>query len=228
MPHCDKIHRMKEMVIGFLKKRKKRILILIYFFIYLIFFYIVEHVFTDRHYFALDTPLDHAIPFIPQFVLAYYFWFVYHVWGMLPAFIHDDETGYYRIALALFSGMTVFIVVSFIFPNTQNLRPAHLGNDIFSKMIAAIYSADTPTNIMPSIHVYNSLVINTGIWRSPESKKHHILKYLSLFACTMIILSTLFIKQHTIADIIGAFVMYLIFRQIFFKKIKVPSILQER
>lgn len=218
---------MRTLIIAFLSKRKKRLLILLYFIIYIICFYLVEHVFTDRHYIVLDTPIDHAIPFIPQFVLAYYFWFAYHVWGLLPAFLHEDSTEYYQITLALFSGMSVFIIVSFIFPNMQTLRPSHLGNDIFSRMIAAIYAGDTPTNIIPSIHVYNSLVINTGIWRSSEAKKHHALRGLSLFCCIMIILSTLFIKQHTIIDIIAAFAMYLIFRQIFFKNFKVPKILNE-
>lgn len=216
---------MRTSVKSFLSKRKKRLLILLYFIIYLLFFYIVEHVCTDRHYFVLDAPIDHRIPFIPQFVIAYYFWFVYHVWGLLPAFIHEDQNEYYRIAFALFSGMTVFIIVSFIFPNMQTLRPTHLGNDIFSKMIAAIYASDTPTNIMPSIHVYNSLVLNTGIWRSPEAGKHHALRGLSLFCCIMIILSTVFIKQHTIADIIGAFVMYLVFYRFFFtRRFRLPAL----
>lgn len=215
------------MVKKFLLKRRKRIIILIYFFIYLFFFYLVEHVFVNRTYFALDTPLDHSIPFIPQFVIAYYFWFIYHVWGMLPAFIDSSETEYYRIALALFSGMTVFIIVSFIFPNTQELRPTHLGNDIFSKMIANIYTHDTPTNIMPSIHVYNALIINHAICRRSRAHKRPVLAGISVFCCVMIILSTIFIKQHTIFDILGAALMYMIFREIFFKRFTLPAFLKD-
>lgn len=220
------IYFMNEMAKQFLLKRRKRIIILIYFFIYLFFFYLIEHVIIQPHYHMLDTPLDHMIPFIPPFVLAYYFWFGYHVWGMLPAFIDSDESEYYRIALSLFSGMTVFIIVSIIFPNGQALRPAHLGRDIFSRMVGAVYASDTPTNIMPSIHVYNALMVNTAICR--RSKSHHpALSVLSVFCCVMIILSTLFIKQHTIADIIGSFIMYIIFYYIYYRRFHVPSFLKD-
>lgn len=224
---CGTIMLMKEMARHFLLKRKKRILILIYFFVYLLFFYLIEHVIIPPHYHILDTAADHRIPFIPQFVIAYYFWFVYHIWGLLPAFIDSREDEYYRIALALFSGMTVFIIVSVIFPNEQTLRPTHLGNDIFSKMVAAIYASDTPTNIMPSIHVYNALIINTGICRRARSHRKPAMAAVSVFCCVMIILSTLFIKQHTIADIIGAAVMYMIFGYIYFRRFRVPSFLKD-
>ncbi|MDD6551151.1 MAG: hypothetical protein PUF16_05160 [Lachnospiraceae bacterium] len=218
---------MGNLVKDFLLKRKKRILILLYFIVFTVFFYLIEHVWIAGHYHVLDTPLDHAIPFIPAFVLPYYFWFAYHVWALLPLFIDDDPGEYYRTAFALFSGMTVFIIVSIIFPNTQTLRPAHLGKDIFSKMIGAIYSADTPTNIMPSIHVYNALIANTAICR--RAKKYHRAweSALSVFCCVMIILATLFIKQHTLYDLLGAAPMYIVFYYLFFKKFRLPGFLKE-
>ena len=103
------IEPMGKIAKNFLYKRKKRILILLYFAIYLFFFYLIEHVWTNRHYHVLDLPFDHMIPFIPVFVLPYYLWFVYHVWALLPPFIDDEPDDYYRTAFALFSGMTVFM-----------------------------------------------------------------------------------------------------------------------
>ena len=212
---------------NFLNKRKKRILVLLYFVVYLIFFYLIEHVWTDRSYHILDLPFDHMIPFLPVFVIPYYLWFVYHVWALLPPFLDDEPEEYYRTAFALFSGMTVFIVVSIIFPNEQALRPATLGNYIFSKMVGAIYAADTPTNIMPSIHVYNALIANTAICRRSERKGRTWEAVLSCVVCTLIILATVFIKQHTIADLIGAAVMYAVFYFVFFKKFRLPAWLCE-
>jgi len=198
-----------------------------YWFVYLIFFYLIENVWVARHYVTLDSPIDHAIPFIPAFVLAYDFWFVYHVWALLPPFIDEDPEEYYRASLALYSGMTVFIIVSILFPNQQALRPAHLGNDIFSMLVGSIYAADTPTNIMPSIHVYNALVANTAICRRAKVRHKPLEAVLSIFACVMITLATVFIKQHTIKDLIGAGVMYLVFYFLFFKKFKIPDFLKD-
>lgn len=218
---------MGKSVQEFLLKRKKRILLLLYIFIYLVFFHLIEHVWIAGHYHVLDTPLDHALPFIPVFVVPYYFWFAYHVWAMLPPFIDDDPCEYYRTALALFSGMTVFIIVSIIFPNMQTLRPSHLGNDIFSKMIGAIYAADTPTNIMPSIHVYNALVANTAIHRRAKRFHRRWESVLSVLCCVMIILATVFIKQHTLYDLLGAAAMYVVFYIVCFKKFRLPKFLAE-
>ena len=222
------IEPMGKIAKNFLYKRKKRILILLYFAIYLIFFYLIEHVWTNRHYHVLDLPFDHMIPFIPVFVLPYYLWFVYHVWALLPPFIDDEPDDYYRTAFALFSGMTVFIVVSIIFPSEQALRPTSLGTDIFSKMVGAIYAADTPTNIMPSIHVYNALIANTAICRRSERMGRTWESALSSILCTLIILATVFIKQHTIVDLIGAAVMYGVFYVVFFKKFRLPAWLKEK
>lgn len=207
----------------FLYKKRKRIAVLSYFIIYLVCFYIIEHVLVNRHFFILDTPFDHMIPFIPQFVIAYYLWFFYHVWGLLPAFLHDDGDEYYRIAFALFSGMTIFIIVSIVFPNAQGLRPSSLRNDVFSKMVGAIYAADTPTNVMPSIHVYNSLVICAAIERSKEARNSRLNRIAAPVIAILIILSTVFIKQHTILDIIGAFIMFSVLYPVFFKWVRIPA-----
>lgn len=218
---------MKSFAKEFLLKRKKRILFLLYFVVYLIFFFLIEHVWIAPHYHVLDTPLDRAIPFIPAFVIPYYFWFVYHVWALLPPFIDDDPVEYYRCAFALSSGMSVFIIVSIIFPNTQTLRPSHLGNDVFSLLVGAIYASDTPTNIMPSIHVYNALIANTAICRRASKNGRRSEVMLSVIVCVLIILATVFIKQHTLYDLAGAGVMYLVFYYLFFKKFRLPGWLKE-
>lgn len=208
-------------------KRRKRIAILSYFVIYLVFFYLIEHVFIHPHYHVLDSALDRAIPFVPVFVIPYYFWFVYHVFALLPPFTDSDPEEYYRTAFALFSGMTVFIITSIIFPNTQTLRPSVTGNDICSRLVRAIYAADTPTNIMPSIHVYNALIANTAICRRALKKRRAPVCAVSIICCALIILSTLFIKQHTVYDVLGAVVMYLVFYTVFFRHWHMPACLAE-
>ena len=64
-----------------------------------------------------------------------------------------------------------------------------------------IYSVDTPTNVLPSIHVYNSIGAMAAIAHSTSLKKHRgVLGILIIF-------STVFLKQHSITDVIAALAM---------------------
>lgn len=54
--------------------------------------------------------------------------------------------------------MTIFLIVSYAYPNAQHLRPVEFPRDnIFTDVVRWLYKTDTPTNILPSIHVFNSL-----------------------------------------------------------------------
>ena len=61
-------------------------------------------------------------------------------------------------------GMTVFLIVSYVYPNAQHIRPTEFPRDnIFTDIVKWLYSTDTPTNILPSIHVFNSLAIHMSL-----------------------------------------------------------------
>ena len=106
--------------------------------------------------------------------------------------------------------MTIFLVISTVFPNMHQLRPAVFPRDnIFTHMVGIIYASDTPTNLWPSIHVYNSLGTMIAIHRSKRFNKPA--KAISDFIGVSIILSTLFIKQHSMYDVITAFIMATVF-----------------
>ena len=90
----------------------------------------------------------------------------------------------------------------FIYPNGQNLRPDVMSNDIFSaqywqstRTIPFLYTA-------PSIHVLYSLAAYIGLMKYEPFNKKRIPSALSFIFMVISILSTLFIKQHTVTDII--------------------------
>ena len=70
-----------------------------------------------------------------------------------------------------------------------------------------IYRADTPTNLWPSIHVYNSLGCHFAIAKSRHLAGHKGIRFGSLILCISIILSTMFTKQHSAFDVMTAFIM---------------------
>lgn len=182
--------------------------ILIYMSIYLTWFFLLERNVTS--YTIIHTSVDDVIPFCEYFVIPYYLWFIYVVACVAFAFFTDREE-YNHTLVFLMTGMTVFLIVSTLWPNGHNLRPAVLPRDNFcSKLVAALYKADTPTNLWPSIHVYNSIGAHLCITHTNFTRDKKYITIPSLVICISIILSTMFVKQHSLFDVLTAFLMALL------------------
>ena len=70
---------------------------------------------------------------------------------------------------------------------------------------------DTPTNVLPSIHVYNSIGIHIAVCRSEALKDRKGIRAASLVLCILICLATMFLKQHSIVDVLMAsFMAYVV------------------
>ena len=173
-------------------------------------FYFVE-IIDHPSYFVFHSRLDELIPFREEFVLAYMSWFVYMILFVLFEYLFDKEA-YRRESIYLYFGMTLLIVVSIVFPNMQDLRPAVMPRDNwFTQKIWWLYSLDPPINVAPSIHVYDTV----SVMITSRSCRHYIFKYrwvhwLINFMGIMIVASTLFIKQHSIYDVLLGFVCLMI------------------
>ena len=111
--------------------------------------------------------------------------------------------------------MTLFLLISFLIPNGHDLRPLTFERDnIFTALIKTMYTIDTPTNLFPSIHCYNSLMAHTAIMENETLKKYKGIQIVSFLLCVSIVLSTVFIKQHSVFDVFTALglsvIMYLL------------------
>lgn len=169
------------------------------------FIYLEQHVTHDFH--VIYIPLDDKIPFIEYFVVPYLLWFAFIAVTVLY-FFFTDKNDFYRLAVFLITGMTIFLIISTIYPNGQLLRPTVFERDnIFVDMVKQLYITDTPTNIFPSIHVYNSIGVYIAIRNCKRLKNNKPVQYGSFILATLIILSTVFLKQHSVLDMIGAFVL---------------------
>ena len=148
-----------------LVKKYKHAWVLLYIFIYMPWFmYLEKHVTT--HYHVIQVELDEQIPFIEYFIIPYLLWFVFIIAAFLY-FFYTDVPGFYKMAKFMFTGMTVFLIISTVFPNGQDLRPVVFERDnIFVDMVRTLYRADTCTNVFPSLHVFNSLSVCVAISES--------------------------------------------------------------
>lgn len=173
--------------------------------------YIPWFIYLERrreiHYYLIHSPLDDYIPFVEYFIVPYLLWFAF-IAATMMYFFFTDKKGFYQLTAFLFAGMTIFLIICTVFPNGQNLRPAVFERDnIFVDMVRHLYMTDTPTNVLPSIHVFNSLGASIAIARSDALKKHRGIQISAHVLAFLIILSTVFLKQHSVTDVIAAFVM---------------------
>ncbi|HJA20742.1 phosphatase PAP2 family protein [Mediterraneibacter glycyrrhizinilyticus] len=194
-------NRFTEMV-----KKYKHAWVLLYIFIYMPWFmYLEKHVTT--HYHVIQVELDEQIPFIEYFIIPYLLWFVFIIAAFLY-FFYTDVPGFYKMAKFMFTGMTVFLIISTVFPNGQDLRPVVFERDnIFVDMVRTLYRADTCTNVFPSLHVFNSLSVCVAISESNALKKRRGVCVGAYVLAGLIILATMFLKQHSVLDVLGAGVM---------------------
>jgi hypothetical protein len=189
-----------------LYEKYKHFLLLFYFVIYLAWFHYIESSVTS-HFHVIHTRLDDLIPFCEYFVVPYFLWFLYVAWGFLYFGFHNRKD-FYRMCTFLYTGMTIFLIISTIYPNGHYLRPYVFERDnIFTRLCAFLYSTDTATNLFPSIHVYNSVGIHLSVVKSERfcnDKKAKTISFLLMFS---IILSTMFIKQHSTFDVMTALLL---------------------
>ncbi len=182
--------------------------IAVYMIFYLSVFAYVENR-TGVRLHLLSSKYDRLIPFCELFVIPYFLWFLYVASGILYfGLLEQERRQYYLLITNLCIGMTLFLVISLIWPNGHTLRPATFPRDnVFTDMVRGLYLTDTSTNIFPSIHVFNSIAIHTAVAKSESLQKHPVIVRSSLILCILIIASTLFLKQHTIVDVLGAFIL---------------------
>lgn len=187
---------------NFIRKYKHGFWILAYMVFYLIGFYILENA-GHRHYHVIHSWLDDQIPFCEYFIIPYLLWFAYLVVGICWfVFKAKDRREYYQLVSVLALGMTIFLIVSCVYPNKQDLRPTILvGDSVFTKLVQWLHTTDTPTNILPSIHVFNSLALFYAINGSSQLKDKRGVRIFTGVLTLSIILSTMFLKQHSVVDV---------------------------
>jgi len=179
-------------------KDKKHFLILSYYLVIIFFYYYTERTIEPKYYVYLT--FDKHIPFIKEMVIPYILWYFYIGASLLYLGLNSRED-FLKLCALMFVGMTICFILYLQFPNGHTLRPRIKDDDIFSKLVKAIYNLDTPTNSAPSIHVLVSISIHISIIKSNYIKNKVYIKIASLITMLSIVASTVLIKQHSILDV---------------------------
>jgi len=145
---------------------------------------------------SLVTEVDRLTPFVPEFSLPYTLWYPFMILVFI-LILRKDKREYYRTLLAVCLGLLLSNLVFLLFQTTVP-RPEVAPDGLFDRMVLFVYANDQPYNCFPSVHVLTSALMIMGArvlgWGARIS--------IALFGASIII-STLFVKQHVIADVLG-------------------------
>ncbi len=177
--------------------------LLIFWPVFGLLFLFVERFAPVEYYYPIHCPIDDMIPFCEWFLIPYLFWFVYLI-GMLAYTLLYDIGAFRYMMKYIIITYSVTILIYIVFPTCQELRPTAFERDnILTDFIAHFYVFDTNTNVCPSIHVLGSLaVMETAL--NADSVTSKGIKLAFVIAAILICISTVFMKQHSVIDIMAA------------------------
>ena len=186
--------------------RYKHIFVALYFPVYMVWFVWLEAR-VDVPFTYIHCAIDDYIPFCEYFIIPYFMWFLF-----VPAIVGYEffysKKEYYQCCAYLFSGMTIFLIICTIWHNGLDLRQdISYNNNLCAKLVKMLYKTDTSTNVFPSLHVFNTLGCLVALYRSKGMKDKTWIKVIATIIGILIILSTMFLKQHSVWDVIGAFAL---------------------
>ncbi|MBE6760701.1 MAG: phosphatidic acid phosphatase [Ruminococcaceae bacterium] len=156
---------------------------------------------TDSGYhFDISLPIDFAIPFIPAFIIIYILSYLQWVvgYGLIAA---ESKEVCYRVISSEIIAKLICLVIFLILPTTMS-RPENTGEGILGYLVNLIYSADTPTTLLPSVHCLESWILFRTAHKITRFKKWLVPLWF-IFAI-LVFASVVFVKQHLILDIPAA------------------------
>lgn len=202
----------------YIKENKNRIVILILALIFQAGIYSISKLF-QRSPIYLNNYFDNIIPFIPYFVIFYITWFPLLFLVPLLVLKYDkkvfDRYIFTIFIFAIFEGI-MFILL----PTTMNREVINV-TSISTFIINIIYKVDTPVNLFPSAHCAFAILFIMSVLDVKKIKREY--KLLISVISILIILSTLFIKQHVLIDVIGALAIIPIYYILRKKKINIEK-----
>ena len=176
---------------------------------YLAFFALLEKTVRTPDL-VLHCAVDDLIPFCKYAIIPYYIWFAWIPLTLFYLLFFAPRAEFWRLCLPLFAGMTLALVFCAAVPNGVHLRPAGVfGSDIFAQAVRALYRSDTSTNVFPSIHVLNAVMLDMAYQRSScfASRRRRWVRVASHLLAFSIILSTMLLKQHSFLDVVGGILL---------------------
>jgi membrane-associated phospholipid phosphatase len=160
----------------------------------------------------LRSPIDDAIPLVPIFAIPYTSLEPF-IYATLVLFLLFRTRLFQSAALSMIAAWFVSYAFYFFLQSYMD-RPALVGNDPLIQMIREVYTSDNAYNCFPSLHTSLSTILGIHWLRVDKRIGIPIAVWVAL-----IVLSTMFVKQHYIADVISGLILAFSVSWFFLKRV---------
>jgi membrane-associated phospholipid phosphatase len=194
-------------------------------FLYVVVFYLllntIVYDWTGSLYaqgYHLNTALDNLIPFVPEWAIFYLYLF-YPLSALTMAwFALVDHRRGYALAFSLILINVVADLAYIVFPVTtdiyrQELLAHPLVGNAFASAMYAHYEKDPSFNCFPSLHAAVATITFYAWHRYAQLLRNGLVRVIAIAMLVVgigVVLSTLFVKQHYIADEIAGVLLALV------------------
>ena len=164
---------------------------------------LIENISPVNGYHLIHCSLDDMIPFQEWFLIPYALWYVGIIGMHLYTMVYDVPA-FRKYTKFLIISMTTSTAMFLLYPSCQQLRPEVFPREnLLTNIVGLLYRLDTNTNVFPSEHAIGAMAVfasslHTKGMRSPV--KTTVNGIMTILIC----LSTVFLKQHSILDVIAA------------------------
>lgn len=184
---------------------------------YFVMYFLTENLIPAEACHPVHCWLDDVIPFCEAFVIPYVFWYGLIVFSLLYFALYDPER-FRRLMTFIIITQVVAMVIYIVYPTRQDLRPAEFVRDnVLTRLMGMIYAFDTSTGVCPSLHVAFSVGIASAWWKKRDIGGGW--KWLFAGLAVVISISTAFVKQHSVVDILAAIPLCLLAEGITYRDI---------
>ena len=209
---------MKELI-----KKRHLIPIAVWFVIYMGLFGFLEIV-PPKDVHLIHCALDDRIPNMAVFIYPYVSWFPYIVVCAALAIKNLDDRQFKKAVLVLTTGMNIFLFISYVWPTGLDFRESIVYDlhTLSGNLLKFVQTVDTPKSVFPSMHVYVTLVLQYTL----EMQKKLVPAWeiwVGRVLAVLIVLSTMFTKQHSAVDVTAAIVMFAVLALAAEKLVKEPK-----
>ena len=155
-------------------------------------------------YHDMSKKTDYNIPLRSRWIYVYVLW--YPLIALYPIYLYSCSVMYYKIYMcAILVDILISLLIYVLYP-TSFQRPVPSGSNLSSKLLRGMYIVNYKgLNCMPSMHCSQCFIIliTTAVCNS-QGYMNILIAGGILLLSAGIVLSTLYIKQHVLADVITA------------------------
>ena len=188
--------------------------------------YLISRLFESHHHLIGNT-IDTKIPFNIWFMIPYCLWYI--LIFVVPYYLYKkDKDNFIRYIYSYIICTLIANIIFVIYPTTV-ARPEITGKGILEFITSFIFKIDSPPmNCFPSLHCAMSTLFILFILEIKNVKK--IVKITITLISILIMISTLYTKQHVFIDLISgdilAIITYIVVKIFYKENIKFKKLLK--